>query len=169
MNSFTINEDKVKELITKEKIEEAGIEFDDNSDDWINEIEVNSKGEISPSFNNFVLILRHDKKLDNIKYNVLSNSITVVGDIPWNHNKPGWSDIDFGSLLIYFSKVYKIYSPTKLKNALLAICGERLYHPIKEYFNSLPKWDEVDRIDTLLIDYLGAEDSLYTRVVTKKL
>jgi hypothetical protein len=29
MNSFVINDDKVKELITKEKIEEAGIEFDD--------------------------------------------------------------------------------------------------------------------------------------------
>ncbi len=82
------------------------------NDDWINEIEVNSKGEISPSFNNFVLILRHDKKLNNIRYNVLSNSITVVGDIPWNHNKPGWSDMDFGGLLTYFSKVYKLYSPT---------------------------------------------------------
>jgi hypothetical protein len=63
MNSFAINDDKVKELITKEKIEESIIEFDDNSGDWINEIEVNSKGEISPSFNNFVLILRHDKNL----------------------------------------------------------------------------------------------------------
>jgi len=78
MNSFAINDDKVKEVITKEKIEEAGIEFDNNSDDWINEIEVNSKGKISPFFNNFVFILRHDKKLNNIRYNVLSNSITVV-------------------------------------------------------------------------------------------
>ncbi len=168
MSKFAINDDKVKELITKEKIEEAGIEFDDDSDDWINEIEVTSKGEISPSFNNFVLILRHDKKLNNIRYNVLSNSITIVGDIPWNHNKPGWSDMDFGGLLNYFSNVYKLYSPTKLKNALLAICGERLYHPIKEYFHSLPKWDEVERIDTLLIDYLGADDSPYIRAVTRK-
>ncbi len=92
MNNFAINDDKVKELITKEKIEEAGIEFEE---DWIEHLEINSKGEISPSFNNFVLILRHDKKLNSIRYNVLSNSITVVGDIPWNHNKPGWSDMDF--------------------------------------------------------------------------
>ncbi len=71
MNSYAINDEKVKELITKEKIEEAGLEFVNNSDDWINEIEVNSKGEISTCFNNFVLILKHDKKLNNIKYDFI--------------------------------------------------------------------------------------------------
>ena len=167
MNSFAIREERVKEIITKEKIEEAGIEFGED-DDWINKIEVNKKGEISPSFDNFVLILRHDKNLNNIRYNVLSNSIIVVGDIPWKQFKPGWSDIDFASLQVYFSKVYKLYAPTKLRNALLAICGERHYHPIKEYFNSLSKWDGVERIDSLFIDYLGAEDSPYIRAVTRK-
>ena len=32
----------------------------------------------------------------------------------------------------------------------------------------LPDWDGVERVDTLLIDYLGAEDSKYTRAVTRK-
>ena len=41
-------------------------------------------------------------------------------------------------------------------------------HPIREYLNSLPKWDGVERLDRILIDYLGAEDSEYVRAVTRK-
>ena len=32
----------------------------------------------------------------------------------------------------------------------------------------MPEWDRIPRIDALLIDYLGAEDSPYTRAVTRK-
>lgn len=32
---------------------------------------------------------------------------------------------------------------------------------------SLPRWDGVPRVDTLLVDYLGA-DNAYTRAVTRK-
>lgn len=44
---------------------------------------------------------------------------------------------------------------------------QRTYHPIKNYFSTL-KWDGVKRLDTLLIDYLGADDSKYVRAVTRK-
>ena len=44
---------------------------------------------------------------------------------------------------------------------------ERLYHPIKNYLSAL-KWDGVERLDTLLVDYLGAEDTPYVRAVTRK-
>ncbi|MGN1225123.1 MAG: VapE domain-containing protein, partial [Ruminococcus sp.] len=45
---------------------------------------------------------------------------------------------------------------------------ERAYHPIQEYLEHLPDWDGVPRVDTLLIDYFGAEDSPYTRTVMRK-
>ena len=32
----------------------------------------------------------------------------------------------------------------------------------------MPEWDGVERVDTLLIDYLGAEDTSYVRAVTRK-
>src|SRR5699024_1079142 len=36
------------------------------------------------------------------------------------------------------------------------------------YLDVLPEWDGVKRVDTLLIDYLGAEDTEYVRQVTRK-
>ena len=43
------------------------------------------------------------------------------------------------------------------------------FHPIVDYLEGLPPWDGVERAETLLIKYLGAEDSIYTREATKKL
>jgi predicted P-loop ATPase len=41
------------------------------------------------------------------------------------------------------------------------------FDPIKDYFGGL-EWDGVARLDTWLIDHAGAEDNLYTRLVSSK-
>ena len=41
------------------------------------------------------------------------------------------------------------------------------FNDVKKYLDSL-EWDGVKRLDTLLIDYLGAEDNIYTRAVARK-
>ena len=64
--------------------------------------------------------------------------------------------------------INSIWSPTKFKDALLAVASaERTYHPIKNYFETL-EWDGIERLDTILIDYLGAEDTAFVRAVTRK-
>jgi len=52
--------------------------------------------------------------------------------------------------------------------AVTKVVDDRAYHPILNYFAALPAWDGVPRLDTLLIDYLGAEDNAYIRAVTRK-
>ena len=39
------------------------------------------------------------------------------------------------------------------------VTDDRSYHPIREFIENLPEWDKVPRVDTLLIDYLGADDN----------
>lgn len=120
------------------------------------------------TLSNIATIIQYDPNLKNIVYNELKSSIDVIGKLPWKGSKLGWFDGDLACAKLYFEKIYGIWSPVKFKDALLAVIySERNYHPIKEYFSKLT-WDGIERIDTLLIDYLGADDNEYVREVTRK-
>lgn len=172
MVDFAIKDEKVKLQLAKEREIQAGDDFDDKlqDDNWQALLELDKNGDIKESLLNFFTILRHDKRLQEICYNELSCAISVRNDelLPWEQIKPGWSDSDLASLSIYLDGVYHIFSPTKLKNALLKASAERAFHPIKEYLEALPEWDGTKRLESLLIDYLGAEDNSYVRAVTRK-
>lgn len=67
-------------------------------------------------------------------YNEFKDTIDVIGPLPWKQVKPGWNDSDLANAKVYFERVYGIWSPTKFKDALLAVVSsDRLYHPIKDY------------------------------------
>ncbi|MDD3513473.1 MAG: virulence-associated E family protein, partial [Synergistaceae bacterium] len=63
---------------------------------------------------------------------------------------------------------YGSFSARNFDIAVTKVVDDRSYHPIKDFFASLPPWDGIKRADTLLVDYLGAEDNAYTRAVTRK-
>ncbi|MPM81851.1 hypothetical protein SDC9_128908 [bioreactor metagenome] len=117
---------------------------------------------------NIANIIRYDPNLKNIVYNQLKSSMDAIGKLPWKQVKPGWGEADYACAKLYFERVYGIWSPSKFKDAILAVVSsERIYNPIKEYFSKLT-WDGKKRIDTLLVDYLGAKDSEFVRAVTRK-
>ena len=62
---------------------------------------------------------------------------------------------------------YGITGREKLDNALLIVSSQNKINDVKKYLQGL-KWDGRKRLDTLLSDYLGAEDSPYTRAVIRK-
>lgn len=171
MVDFAIKDEKVKLQLAKERELQAADDFDDGNDvNWQTKLELDKNGGISESLTNFVTILRYDQRLHEIAYNEHSSGISIRDAelLPWEQLKPGWSDADLASLTAYLDRVYHIFSQSKLKNALLTITAERSFHPIKEYLEGLPAWDGKKRLETLLIDYLGAEDSSYVRAVTRK-
>ncbi len=171
MVDFAIKDEKVKLQLAKERELQAADDFDDGNDvNWQTKLELDKNGGISESLTNFVTILRYDQRLHEIAYNEHSCGISIRDAelLPWEQLKPGWSDADLASLTAYLDRVYHIFSPSKLKNALLTITAERSFHPIKEYLEGLPAWDGKKRLGTLLIDYLSAEDSSYVRAVTRK-
>ncbi len=169
MQELAAADEGVKKQLAKERIARANADFMKECDeDWQTGLELLKSGEIKDSLSNIILILRHDPNLQGIAYNLHSNSIDVKGELPWRQVKRGWSDSDIAGAKAYLDSVYHVWSPGKFKDALLAVAAERAYHPIREYFEALPEWDGVERIDTLLIDYLGAEDNSYTRAVMRK-
>lgn len=170
MQEFVLQDNRVKVQLAKERTQAAQTEFESESDDedWQTVLELDKQGKVKDTLTNIAAILRHDPQLKNIVYNEFKCMIDVIGDLPWKQVKPGWGDTDISCAKLYFERVYGIWSPTKFKDALLAVVSaERLYHPIKEYFETL-QWDGTERVDTLLIDYLGAEDTPYVRAVTRK-
>jgi len=157
---------EVKKTIASERMASASEDF--NEEDWQVNLEINNKGELKNTLTNIILILRHDPQLNSIFYNELREGVDVEGDVPWKRLKSGWNKTDEASLAGYIDLNYNLYSPGKLKEAVLKVAVERSRHPVKDYLLNLPKWDGVKRVDTLLVKYLGAEDNIYTREATRK-
>ena len=175
MEELCINDEVVKLKVMEERMGQAALEFqcqgkDEGHDKWIEGLVIDKNGQLQDKLSNFVLIAQNDKNLQGVAYNQHRYGIDVKEnyDLPWIQVKNGWNDTDIEALKVYYDRVYNLWSPAKIKVAHTAVAAERAYHPIKDYFSEIPRWDGVNRVETLLIDYLGAEDNLYTRQVTRK-
>ena len=159
---------EVKKQVAKERMESVQDDFGEGDENWEARLELDSKGELKNTLTNMALIIKHDPALAGIYYNQLRDGIDADMEVPWKRLKAGWNKTDDASLAGYIDARYKLYSPGKLRDAALKVAVERARHPIKDWLKGLPRWDGVGRLDTLLIDYLGAEDSEYVKVVTRK-
>lgn len=166
MCEFAIKDDEVKAQFAKERMDQAKAEF--TEDTWQTALELDKQGKIKDTLDNIVLIIRNDPELQSLAFNKHRDGIDARNSLPWSQMKEGWNDSDNAALKVYISNKYGVYSPTKTKDAILAVAAERAYHPIKEYLDNLSEWDGIDRVETLLVDYFGATDNSYTRAVTRK-
>ena len=177
MNEFASGNDKVMLTLGTERMEKAQEDFDTVisdekiSTEWLKEMKYTERGMVRCTISNFLLIVENEPLLKGkIAYNEFSNRAVVIDKLPWRNkdNKSDWTDIDDSGLREFIEKYYSISSTTKCADALALAFENHSYHPIKDYLNSLT-WDGVKRINTLFIDYLGAEDNLYVRTVTRKI
>ncbi|MPL61740.1 hypothetical protein SDC9_07327 [bioreactor metagenome] len=166
MSELALKDEKVNTLIAEERIAAAETEFAE-SEDWMSRLQREKSGILCNTLGNLLLILNNDDALSGIRHNKLANQ--VYGEnLPWERPYPPWRDADTAQLVAYVDKRYGTFSARNYELALTKVSDDRAYHPIQEYLKSLPPWDRIPRMDTLLIDYLGAEDSPYTRAVTRK-
>ena len=142
--------------------------------DWKKDLTtiVNKKGEEKAlaTRTNIMLILQNDERLKGlIAKNAFINQTVIKRMPPWGRSNPGsfWGDDDDAELRLFIEKEYGIESVNKILDSLLVIAGRASFHPVKEYLQSL-EWDGTPRIDTLLIDLFDAQDTPYTRAVTRK-
>jgi len=170
MVQFVRGDGKTKSRITKEKQEAATADFDEADLDWTAKLDVNKQGDIENSLNNLALIMKNDDNLQGIAYNKMTEGIEILKKAPWVRERltSSWTDADDSHLEMYLAKVYTEFPKNKVLTALIKSADDRAYHPVVEYLENLPVWDRVKRVDTLLIDYLGAEDNLYIQAVARK-
>ena len=169
MSEFAVNDENVKMTIAGERMEKAEKEFSGENEDWQKELEYEKRSTVvKNTLRNLLLILNNDEKLKGIVFNQLSDGMEIKGEVPWEHPSRFWRDADDAQLISYVDLTYGTFSARNYDIAVTKVADDRSYHPIREFLSSLPEWDKVPRVDTILVDYLGAADNAYVRAVTRK-
>ena len=131
-------------------------------------------GVIQNTVDNLVTIIRRDEEVGGrVWYNEFSERLMVLTPVPWEEHPTQscrqWTDVDDTGLYGFIERKY-IHKATiqKTVSALNLAASKTTYDPVVCYL-STRKWDGVPRAESILIDYLGASDTPYTRVVTRKM
>lgn len=177
MEKEALEDKKVAHLLAKERRETAKDVFASDlpeapeaEGDWHEKLTVDSSGNYRKTINNLVLILQNDPMLkDKIVTDEFAGCGLVMGAVPWNtaEEKRRWTDTDDAGAQWYVETYYGISTKDKLISALAIVGGQNTINEVRDYLKSL-EWDGQKRVDTLLIDYLGAEDNTYVRAVMRK-
>jgi putative DNA primase/helicase len=169
MSELAVNDERVKLLLAEERRTQASAEFAVVDTDWEKKLEYEPRSTVlKNSLGNLLLILQNDSKLQGIRYNRLANQIYGDNALPWERPYQSWRDADTAQLVAYVDKTYGTFSSRNYELALTKAADDRAYHPIREYLDNLPEWDGIKRVETLLVRYFGAEDTEYTKMVTRK-
>jgi putative DNA primase/helicase len=156
-----IAERRQKQLLEKQEIK--------TTDDWLDELQKSEQGKIISNAFNILLILLNDQKLKGkFGYNLLTHNAEIVGNVPWQRldEDNGMTDHDDSCLRNYISMQYGIKAKDVIFDSLAQVTSDKKYHPIRKYLESL-KWDEKPRLDTLLVDFFGADDTELNRWQTR--
>ena len=168
MAEFAAKDEKVRTLALKERQDRAVEEFAEEEDWKAKLVRQKKSAQLENSLYNIKLIMQNDPYMKNIVFNQLADGMEIKGEVPWSHPGKFWRDADDAQLICYVDDNYGTFSARNYDIAVAKAVDDRSYHPIREYFAALPPWDGVARVDTLLIDYLGASDNAYTRAVSRK-
>lgn len=149
----------------------ADTELSEGTDDgWLDLLELDNKGFVKKTINNVTTVLEHDPALKGkVVVDEFAACGLLMGPVPWDSyaEKRRWTDVDDAGFYRYMESRYGITGRDKLDAGLLIVSNDHKINDVREYLLGL-SWDNVKRLDTVFIDYLGAEDNLYTRTVTRK-
>ena len=174
MQELASRDRNVKLLMARERQQAVVDDFgdveipEDYSDGWKADLEYSKSGKLQCTIGNIILILENDPALrGHIVHDEFSGFDAVVGGLPWNRHAKQWTDKDDANLRVWLERNYDLAGKEKIADALTAVLTRHSYHPIREYLEGLT-WDGVPRLDRLIIDYIGAEDTPLTKAMTRK-
>jgi predicted P-loop ATPase len=140
----------------------------------VGKLRTNNFGNVQPILFNLQVIFDNDPQLVGaLAFNEFRNEVVQMKKLPGMPEairKEGseWSDTAEVMIKVFIERRYEVTFPiATIKEGALVISQQHRFHPVREYLQSLI-WDGVPRVDTLFVDYFGAEDSPYTRAVTRK-
>lgn len=172
----------VSALINTERYNEAVKDFAgvtaDNGDDpanWMQLLDKAENGSYLKTIKNIRTVLENDPSFKGKLYcDTFADRIIGICPVPigkYATQKPGttftYADDEAKAMRGYMEELLGFDNSSKLDAAFSAFILDHSQNPVQEYLNALA-WDNTPRLDTVFIDYLGADDSSYTRAVTRK-
>ncbi len=174
MIELALKDEETGISIGEDNLRQAKQDFGEVSDAkaWLGKLSRKKNGACEDTIENIRLILNNDDRIkDCCGYDMFSNRLTVLRALPWREidsTDNYWKDADDSGLRNFIEKNWGIDSMRKISDALEIIQNDNKFHPVRDYLDGL-KWDGVPRLETLYIDYLGADDTRYTRMVARKM
>lgn len=185
MQDFAAADKAVRLLLTKERLSDAGNDFADIDTNtvngeateepdtsWMSDLDYDKKGNIKSSPKTLKTVMLNDPCLKMVRYDLFSQRDTITNPAcPFvgTHAPDEVDDTSLARMCAYLSEMYGIeLSINSMVDKMLKLTApERSYHAVKDFITA-EQWDGVPRVDTLLIDYLGAEDTPLIREITRK-
>ena len=174
MAQLAMDDPRVRAQLVSDRMAEADdfevLPDEPEPDEWKQKLKITEKGGIARTIGNVVTILRHDPAVAGaLALNEMDHNIVARKSLPWRDVKGSsqWVDADDSDLRYYLEQTYGLDGKDKIFDAVNVVAGRNRFHPVREYLDGC-SWDGVPRVETLLVDYLGAEDNEYTRAVTRK-
>lgn len=167
----------VFQAVQQERYQQATIDFgpapEDGDAGWMARLQTDPRtGKPAKTAPNVMAMLAYDPRLKGRIYkNLFSGQLMGRAPLPWTLRQDEteeffWTDDDDSGLRIYTEALLGFRGNDLIADALRVHAATQGVHPIRDYLQAEP-WDGVPRLDSLLIDYLGAHDSAYTRRVSR--
>lgn len=175
MCQFVTEDKAAASILNKERYDKTSAAFaapTGDNEDWMSLLTVSSTtGLPAKTIDNVLIILENDPLLKGkLIYDEFSNRVLIPGELPWDDRKirRNWVDNDDAGLRHYLERTQRLCCEKKIEDACSLCCHRHTVNVVKEFLTTLPPWDLTPRLDTLLTDYLGAADNIYTRAVSRK-
>lgn len=177
MMDFAASDENVKIALAEARASDAVSDFaaeleetEKDDKDWRTKLEIKKDGSIVPNARNALIILMYDSHLQSIRLNTMTSMIEAeVDSLPWKRDFIFWQNSDTEQLYMWIANVHNVQFPKELfQMALTSVANKRRFHPIEDYLQELPEWDGRERMERLLVDYLGADDTVFNREAIRK-
>ena len=174
MREYVISDTHVAAILNQERYDRATQDFGNIPEDhinWISMLAISpTTGKPAKTADNVLIVLSNDSLLKGkLAYDEFANRGVVLGTVPWDSRTETrrWTDVDDDGLYWYMEKTYDIATEKRILAATSLCAHKYTFNEVRDYLTGL-QWDGIKRLDTLLSDYLGAKDTIYSRAVIRK-
>jgi len=141
-------------------------------DGWMAQLVENEDGKPKPGASkNWRLFLENHPEMRGVfAYDKFRRKVYIDRQPPWEDDgfqpRP-ISDTDIAEATMWLESFYMSPKPSSLAPVIDVVANAFAYDDLTEYLEGL-KWDGASRVAGFMTEYLGAEDSDYSRIVSKR-